>query len=288
LILDKGYAIPRTPHRRRLLVFRRAKKAAHAQHAGVRVRSKTCSSASNPSVQLFKKLLQARGIRKTGQAILSGKRLVEEVLRDHPSSCSGWITEIDDPPPGAAAPKELTWYRLDPALFREIDVFGTGPPLLLIDVPPIPTWSPAGPWPEGCTLFIPFQDPENVGSVIRSAAAFGAARVVLLKEAANPFLPKSCRAAGGSLLKIPLYAGPSIRALDLEEPRLYALSMKGRDLRDFRFPKTFGLLAGLEGAGLPDGFREEAALSIPMEPGFDSLNAAAAVSVALYAWYRDR
>ena len=70
-------------------------------------------------------------------------------------------------------------------------------------------WSDDEPWPDGCTLFVPFQDPENVGAVIRSAAAFGVARVVLLREAAHPFHPRSSRAAGPALFQVPLQVGPA-------------------------------------------------------------------------------
>ena len=85
---------------------------------------------------------------------------------------------------------------------------GRRSPLLLVRVPEIPEWSADAPWPEGCTLFVPFQDPENVGAVIRSAAAFGVARVVLLREAAHPFHPKAARAAGTALFQVAAGTGP--------------------------------------------------------------------------------
>src|SRR5262249_57823856 len=91
-----------------------------------------------------------------------------------------------------------------------LDVFGPGSPLLLVSVPPVRTWSDED-WADGCTLFVPFQDPENVGAVVRTAAALGVPRVVLLQEAAHPFHPRSARAAGSALLAVELQRGPSIR-----------------------------------------------------------------------------
>ena len=119
--------------------------------------------------------------------------------------------------------------------------------------------------------------------VIRSAAAFGASRVVLLGEAAHPFLPKVCRAAGTSLLKIPLLSGPKLRDIE-DRDGLFSLSMTGKDLGRFAFPGAFGLLAGLEGQGLPERFRCGKTVRIPMENECESLNAAASIAVALYAW----
>ncbi len=137
-----------------------------------------------------------------------------EVLARFPEKVLGWLTGGDGPPP---PPSEITWLRLSEALFKELDVAGTHSPLLLVSVPAIAPWSDADPWPTGCTLFVPFQDPENVGAVIRSAAAFGVARVVLLKEAAHPFHPRSSRAAGTALFQVPIAQGPSLRDLRVQQ-----------------------------------------------------------------------
>jgi 16S rRNA (guanine527-N7)-methyltransferase len=156
--------------------------------------------------------------------------------------------------------------------------------LLLIGLPEMPPWTPADGFPAGVSVIIPFQDPENVGAAIRSAAAFGAAQAILLAESAHPFHPKALRASGGAALSLPLRPGPSLQALPPELPIL-ALSAEGVDIRETTFPEAFGLLAGLEGPGLPEAWRRHA-VRIPIRPEVESLNAAAAVAVALYEWKR--
>jgi tRNA G18 (ribose-2'-O)-methylase SpoU len=133
-------------------------------------------------------------------------------------------------------------------------------------------------------VLIPFQDPENVGAAIRSAAAFGAAQAILLAESAHPFHPKALRASGGAVLSLPLRQGPALSDLPEDLP-IVALSAQGPDIRTTEFPPAFGLLAGLEGPGLPERWRNRA-LSIPIRAEVESLNAAAATAVALYEWRR--
>jgi 16S rRNA (guanine527-N7)-methyltransferase len=296
LVADHHYHIPGTPHQRRLVVYERlAREAglvapAETGGAGAAGRAhggpvREVSSLANPMFKLGRDLLGARGIRKHGRAILAGPRLVAEVLAAAPGQAEAWITGTEGPPPPR---DDLLWYRLTDDLFRQLDSPGTHAPLLLVQVPPLPAWSTQDPWPEGCTLFVPFQDPENVGAVIRSAAAFGVARVVLLREAAHPFHPRSSRAAGPALFQVPLRLGPSLQELEVQGAPLLALATDGPELGAAPWPERFGLVAGLEGPGLPAHLRQGPRRSIAMTPGVESLNAATAVAIALYAWRQER
>jgi len=165
-----------------------------------------------------------------------------------------------------------------------LDTAGTHAPLLMVRTPEMPAWDDAAAWPEGCTLFVPFQDPENVGAVLRSAAAFGVPRVVLLREAAHPFHPKAARAAGTALFQVEMLRGPSIQDLASGHAPIIALDADGPDLNSVPWPDRFGLVPGVEGPGLPGVLRKGPKRRIPMAPGVESLNAAVATAVALYAW----
>jgi tRNA G18 (ribose-2'-O)-methylase SpoU len=244
---------------------------------------KEIDSRQNPGFKKFLRILSGQGVRKHGLAFFSGLKQVREILADFPARCEGLIFDrTRDLPPGPW-PQALQTYALSPELFREIDALGTHQPVLIVRVPPILPWTPKAP-SRGCTLLIPFQDPGNVGAVIRSAAAFGVAELVMLKEAAHPFHHKSTRAAGSALLRVPIFEGPSIRELETASAPLITLSPMGREIGGFKFPPGFCLLPGVEGPGLPPNLSHLPSLSIPMEPGVESLNAALATGIALYVW----
>ena len=282
LVADHAYTIPGTPHERRLVVYERlGGSPAAVLAAGYSGPVREVSSASNPAFKHARELLSGRGIRKQGRALMSGARTIAEVVARSPERAEAWLTNTK----GDAPPIDsLTWLRLADPLFQELDVFGTRGPLLLVRVPEMPEWNDDAPWPDGCTLFVPFQDPENVGAVIRSAAAFGVARVVLLRESAHPFHPKSARAAGPALFQVPLWHGPSIEGLECRHAPLIALDTEGPELTAEPFPERFGLVPGLEGPGLPPRLREGLRRRIPIAPEVESLNAATATAIALYAY----
>ncbi len=284
LVGDHPYRIPDSPHERRLVVFERTDSPAWARKAELAEKdlAKTIESETNETFRNLKKLLTPRGIRKQLQALVSGPKQVVEILENFPAKCVAWISRGDRVPPPPSAPAHLFWYSLAPALFDALDMFGTASPLLLVRIEEPRKWEASEGLPEGCTLFIPFQDPENVGAVIRSAAAFSVSQVVLLAESANPWHPKAIRASGGMVFRVKLMDGPSIADLPDDLP-IIPLSSEGESILTFRFPSNFGLLPGVEGPGLPDRFRKRG-VSIPISPGVESLNAVAATAIALYEW----
>ena len=286
LVQDTAYRIPTTNHERRLVVFQRMDRPRAALRAAAARRHRVVDieSIDNRRFKNWKGLLTGRGIKKAGQAIFSGERIVSDTLAQRPEACRVWISAGEAQPPPASSPEAVVWARVAPALFQDLDVFGTRHPLLVMEMPEMPMWSPDEGFEPGCSLIIPFQDPENVGAAIRSAVAFGATAVMLLAESAHPFHPRSVRASSGAVLSARLFRGPSIVDLPPDLPIL-SLSGEGRPIEAITFPPTFGLLPGLEGPGLPEN-RRSAAISIPIASEVESLNAAAAVAIALYAWSR--
>jgi TrmH family RNA methyltransferase len=248
---------------------------------------KEINSRHNHDFQAFLRILKGQAVKKHGLAFLSGPKQVREILAEFPEHCEGLILSTKQKMPEDILAPNLQTYSLSAELFREIDAFGTNHPVLIVRVPQFPPWN-AGAACEGCTLLIPFQDPSNVGAVIRSAAAFGVTNLVVLKEAAHPFHYKSTRAGGSAIFRVPVFEGPSIMQLGGAISPIITLSSGGEDIRKFRFPESFCLLPGLEGPGLPPELRHLKSLSIPMEHGVESLNAALATGIALYEWQRNR
>lgn len=240
-------------------------------------------SRSNPDFRKFLGILKGQGVKKQELTLLSGRKQVREVLRELPDRCEGVIVRRGRPVPGEAIPQDGRIYALSPDLFRELDLYGTDQPILLVRTGVLPLWNKQA-RPPGCTLFVPFQDPVNVGAVIRSAAAFGVPRVVMLRESAHPLHHKSGRVAGSAVFRVPIFEGPSIMDLAHIDFPLITLSPDGEDIRTFKFPTAFGLLPGLEGPGLPPELKGRACLAIPMARGVESLNAALATGIALYEW----
>jgi 16S rRNA (guanine(527)-N(7))-methyltransferase RsmG len=284
LLENREYSIPHTPFDRRLIVFQRVRESlAEGRERAMRAyQLKKIDSEQNDNFKDLKKLLQSRGIRKEGKAIVSGRKQVEEALRDFPHRCLGWISSGENDPPPEILSSSFIWYQLARPLFKELDIFGADSPLLLMEASPLPLWNSSEELPLGCTLMVPFQDPENVGAVIRSAVAFGVSQIILLAESAHPYHPKALRASGGAVLRARLFLGPSIQDLPADLP-MVSLSAEGDNISNRTFPDRFALLPGIEGPGLPDRWRAHA-VSIPLRGGVESLNAAAATAIALYLW----
>ncbi|OLB37455.1 MAG: hypothetical protein AUH11_08725 [Acidobacteria bacterium 13_2_20CM_57_17] len=150
------------------------------------------------------------------------------------------------------------------------------------------------------------QDPGNVGTILRTAAAFGATGAATaasgISGTANPFSPKALRASAGAALHLPILAGISLAILltQLRVAAVRTLASSVHEPRDGEQPllapwevdwcQPVALLVGNEGAGLPEEIERgaDARIRIPMTAGVESLNAAAAAAVVFYEAARQR
>ena len=138
------------------------------------------------------------------------------------------------------------------------------------------------------------QDPGNLGTLLRSAEAFGAAAVLTMEGTASQFNSKVIRASAGSLFRLPVIKMASrdlLLALREKGVRLLATSShRGRPIDEVEFRGAVALFIGGEGTGLPKTLSNEIdeTVVIPHAPGVESLNAGVAASIMLYEASRQR
>lgn len=147
-------------------------------------------------------------------------------------------------------------------------------------------------------IAVGLQDPGNLGTILRSAEAFGSAGVVLGEGTVSPFNSKVIRASAGSIFRLPLAPAKAaggveeiIRRLRSENVRLIATSShKGTPIDEARLTDASAVFIGSEGAGLPRQVMAQVdeLIAIPHTPQVESLNAAVAGSIVLYEAARQR
>jgi len=142
------------------------------------------------------------------------------------------------------------------------------------------------------------QDPGNLGTILRSAEAFGSAGAVLGEGTVSPFNSKVIRASAGSIFRLPVIIGKTAGGLEeisaklrAQNVRLTATSShKGTPLDQAKLTGPIAVLIGSEGAGLSRTVLAQAddLIAIPHTPRVESLNAGVAGSIVLYEAARQR
>jgi TrmH family RNA methyltransferase len=125
------------------------------------------------------------------------------------------------------------------------------------------------------------QDPGNVGTIVRLAAAFDAAGVALLPGCADPFSPKAIRASAGATLAVPISTVTPEELLASGWP-LFAADAGGAATEPP--PRGAILVFGNEGAGVRPEWKANA-IAIPMSDRVESLNVAASAAILLARSY---
>jgi len=235
-----------------------------------------------------------QGVRPISLAVRSGWP-VRALLYNADDAASRWARETLD---AVAAAK----IAVSAELMRELGEKDEGPPELLA-VAELPADDLAR-IPVGAGLLGVVADrpasPGNLGTLIRSADAFGAFGVIVTGHAADPYDPRAVRASTGSLFSLPVVRVPShrpvldwaaaIRAGGIAVRLVGTDEHGGLDVTEVDFTRPTLLLVGNETAGLSAAWREasDELARIPMLGTASSLNAAMAASIALYESARQR
>jgi RNA methyltransferase, TrmH family len=207
---------------------------------------------------------------------------LKEVRRLHRRREGRFVAEGEDLLRAAADAGWPAVYELragidvEPALLDAVSGLGSGTRALGVYEQ---RWSaPAGPL---CVALWGVRDPGNVGTVLRSAVAFGASSVAIGPDTADPFGPKAVRASMGAIFSVPVARVASVA--QLPAPRTALVVDGGEELRG---PGEGTLVVGAERTGLPEEVVAACDAAVRIEIAGDSLNAAMAATIALYEWTR--
>jgi RNA methyltransferase, TrmH family len=229
----------------------------------------TITSPHNDKLKEIRKLARRRTRDEAARFVAEGEDLVAA------AAGAGWAPRTLL----SAAGSGLEGEEVEPALLAAVSALGSGSRQLAVYEA---RWSaPAGPL---CVALWGVRDPGNVGTILRSALAFGAGSVAFGPGCADPFGPKAVRASMGAIFQLPVARVGALE--DLPGVRVALAGGAGEPLAG-PVQGELTILVGSEREGLPADLvaRCDRVAHIPIAT--ESLNAAMAATVALYELTRD-
>ena len=256
-------------------------------------------SKQNAHLKELRRALASPGSGARGLAGIEGEKILEEALRAGLRIVTVFVAQGSErlldtlPLPPETELLLLPRKLLDSALATE-----TPQPIAALVEPPDWNWAHLlGGSQEVAPLVVVLaglQDPGNLGTILRSAEAFGATGVVSLPGTVSAWNPKAVRASAGSVFRVPLLATGERECLQrLREAgvKIFATTARAAQPADLvDMASSAALLIGNEGNGVPEQIAGQADGTITIScPGpVESLNAAVAASVLLYEASRQR
>jgi TrmH family RNA methyltransferase len=255
----------------------------------------TLTSPRNPILKEVRKAIARGAATEQGLAVSEGFHLLEEALRSDCEISAVLAAESVQ----SAVESHVRGLRKIRVLVLADDVFqdlaATESSQGVIALVRPPQWTLAQ-LLRGHSLTMVLdglQDPGNAGAILRAAEAFGATGTAFLKGTVSPYNPKCLRASAGSIFRVPVV--PSLdqhlllAAAQQRQIELFALMPKAKlELGEANMSRKCALIVGSEGRGVSDRLRAQAIdVRIPTV-GVESLNAALAAGIALYAARKQR
>lgn len=242
-------------------------------------------SRDNPLLKELRKLAQDNtAYRKTGRFWIEGEHLCRAALLRGRTpaiavACESYVDQAQNSLLASAKKVAI----LSDALFQEVS--GLESPSHMGFVMDLPVEAPMQ---VGVATVIldRVQDAGNVGSILRSAAAFGFTQIVALRGTAALWSPKVLRAGMGAHFGLHLHEGGEVGDVGaLQLPLLVTSSHQGQWIQDLALPFPCAWAMGHEGQGVCQELQDRAALHVRIgQPGGEeSLNVAAAAAICLHA-----
>jgi TrmH family RNA methyltransferase len=226
--------------------------------------------------------------------VVEGVRSVEELLRS-PLVVRGVLTapQLADAPRGQTLLDSLETSAVEHATVNESEFRSaaeTESPqgvLAIAEIPQRSLESLAGVSPLRLLVLDAVQDPGNVGTIVRSAAALGADATVALPGTVDLWNAKVVRSAMGAHFHSMAFhttADALFAFLEKDSVPLWVAEAGGAAVESVQPPDRLALAVGNEGSGLSSSVRERsaAAISVPIARGVESLNVAVATAILLY------
>ena len=254
-------------------------------------------SKQNARLKELRRALASPGRSESGLVGIEGPHLLGEALRTGLRIACVFAAEgserlLDE----ISLPADVEVLQMPKELLRS--ALATETPQLVAALIEPPAWTWGNLLNNGSTPLIlvlaGLQDPGNLGTIVRSAEAFGSAGMLCLPGTVHAWNPKAVRASAGSVFRVPILAASASDAvIRLQEAgvRLFATAVHGAEPAHLvNLAQPVALLIGNEGAGVPPNLaaRADGAITIPCSGPVESLNAAVAASVLLYEASRQR
>ena len=235
----------------------------------------------------YKSLATGKGRREAGAFLVEGEKAIRQVISSHPEAIIEIIT-VDEPTPDSCNhPVRL----LNESQLRAICSTRTPQGILAVVRLPLDTYSHRLPENPGAKVLLleDIQDPGNVGTLIRTAAAFDFSGVILTEKCADPFSPKTVQSTAGAVLSVWLRRTAHylelIEALRKSGYPLVATELNGKEDHSVLQQEKLLLALGNEASGLSEAILTKAdyRLRIPtMREKAESLNVAACGAICMY------
>lgn len=256
---------------------------------------KRIASVHNEQIKRLAKLVSsAKERRSSRQTVLEGVHLLDACLKSDRMPRQVYIPEhrLDKPEIQAllARINESRAVVVDGAVLAKITSLSAGEDVMaLLDLPEETVLPGNG----DCVVLEGVQDPGNVGTILRSAAAAGVRQIVLDPNCAEVWSPKVLRSAMGAHFLLELHPRADLvlwRSLYADPVWATALGGKNHGLYSLDLSKPCAWVFGNEGCGVSELMQQAAdgTVRIPMAGGTESLNVAMAATVCLFEQLRQR